>query len=133
MFGHQARRLLHRLDAALGAAFGIVLPLSSQQVALHRLRRFDKGEQASGSRREGAIGEQTAHQAELPKLLPGGAGCKQLLPQHLQQLLLQCIKLPWPEPAAVGQARRNASREHSEAIRRVLNAPAQTGARQPHG
>ena len=62
----QARSFLHRLNAALDLAFGIVLALSSQQVAIHRLRQFDQGEQPNGSRREGAVGEQTAHQAVVP-------------------------------------------------------------------
>ncbi len=43
------RGLLHSLDAAPGPAFGIVLALSPQYICLHRLRRFDQSQQASGS------------------------------------------------------------------------------------
>ena len=38
-----------------------------------------------------------------------------------------------PQPVAIGQARRRDSGVQVGAIGRVLHAPAQTGARQPHG
>jgi len=100
--------LLHCLDAALGPAFGIVLALGPQQVGLHRLRRLDQGQQASRSRREGAISKQSAHQAVLPQPLPGGTRSEQLSAQNRKQRLLEGIELARPQPAAVGQARCSA-------------------------
>jgi len=92
--------LLHCLDAALGPAFGIVLALGPQQVGLHRLRRLDQGQQASRSRREGAISKQSAHQAVLPQPIPGGTRSEQLSAQNRKQRLLEGIELARPQPAA---------------------------------
>ena len=92
----QTRGFLHRLNTALSPAFGIVLPLGSQHIALHRFRRLDQSQQASGSCSQGASSKQAAHLAERPELLPGGAGCKQLLPQQFKQRLLEGIELAGP-------------------------------------
>ena len=62
----------------------IVLALGAQQVVLQRLGCLDQCQQASGSRRAGAISEQTAHQTLLQELLTCGAGIEQLLVQHGQ-------------------------------------------------
>jgi hypothetical protein len=77
------------------------------------------------ARTEGTIGEQAAHQAVVPQLLPWGAGCKQLLTEHSQQRLLEGIELAGPQPAAVGQAFRNSGGDRGGAILGVLHAPAQ--------
>ena len=63
---------------------GVVLALHQQRVALHRFRGFNQCQQACGSRTEGTIG---------------------------QQLLLEGVELPVPQPAAVGQPQRCGSPE----------------------
>jgi hypothetical protein len=49
LLSDKAHCCLRRFDAAVGAAFGIVLPLGPQYICLHRLRRLDQSQQASGS------------------------------------------------------------------------------------
>jgi hypothetical protein len=114
-------------------AFRIVLALGPQQVALQRLRCFDQRQQACGARTEGTIGEQAAHQAVLPQLLACGTGGKQLPAKHSQQRLLEGIELTRPQPTAIRQALGRSGWDGNGAIRGVLHAPAQAGARQPHG
>jgi hypothetical protein len=91
---------LHGRDAALGAAFHIVLALGPQHVGLHRFRRLDQCQQAGGSRTIGGLGEQTAHQALLPQMLSCGAWSEQLLAPQGQQRLLEGIELADPACAS---------------------------------
>jgi len=81
----------------------------------------------------GAVPTSPAHAGVLPQQGASRSSVKELLSRHLQQLLLQGIRLPGPQSSSVGQPSRSPRRDHGRLIRLVLHAPAEPRARQPHG